>query len=1838
MVTRIAGRAMLVLVALLAGVQAAAAGTSTSFPNVVFSDGFESGTLGTWANLGIGSTTVVSAAAHAGSDGLRMTNASGQYGIVMQSLSSPVSDSSTSFYVRIGSNAGVQTVAQARDSGNGTQYWALLYDGGQHGFWFYPRIGSSATEIFTGQNSANAGAWIKVEVRYTATSTGGAQLLVNDQTQAGWGASGDLSSDGGYQRLQLWNDATNTTDFDDVVVATPPAALPGAPTGVAGTPGTGSVALTWNAGADGGSPITGYRITPSTGGTSLPSILTGSNATSYLVTGLTNGTPYTFTVAAINGTGTGPDSAASAPVTPAVRNAIQTENSLPGDPSWGDFAAPNDPTGISGYGSKISVNHGQSLDLYVTTTAANVTLDVYRLGWYNGVGARKMASLGTFPGVNQTQATPNPTTGIVEEHWSKTTTLNVPTSWTTGLYLVRLLASNGFGGFIMFVVRDDGGHEPILMQASVTTYQAYNPYGGTSLYNNNTNHSIFTGPHATKVSFDRPFQTGNGAGQVLWYEYPMLRWLEKNGDDVAYTSDMDTHEGTSTLTDHKTLFSVGHDEYWSKAMRDNVEGAIAAGVNVAFFGANDSYWQIRMEPSSTGVPDRVEVGYKDFADCACAPGPDPQWNVNNSILTGLFRNPLTNRPEERMLGNMFGGETFNSDYIVQNASHWIYAGTGWTNGTHVPGLVGYEYNHYFGDSNTPPGTVVLSNTPLVNTENNQADTANAVFYTAPSGARVFQAATIQWSWGLDNYGGTSMVNAGVQRVTQNIIDNFTAGAPPPPPTPPGAPTGVSGTAQNAAVALTWSAPASNGGAPITGYRVTPYIGATAQPAVLTGSSATSYTVTGLTNGTAYTFKVAAINSAGTGSDSTASAAVTPLALPGAPTAVVGTAGNGQVALSWTAPSSNGGSPITGYRVTPSIGGSTQTPILTGSTATTFTVTGLTNGTAYTFTVAAINASGTGPESAASAAVTPITVPSAPSAVGGTPADASVALTWTAPSSNGGSAILRYTITPSIGGVAQTPVQTASAGTSFTVTGLTNGTAYTFTVAAVNAAGTGPASAASAPVTPAAGSGSGGTAVFSDDFESGSASNWTSTGIGTVAVSAAAAHAGSDGLRLTNAASQYDVLSKTLASALPDSITSFWLRVGSAGGWQTIAQARDSTSSSVVWALLYDSAGQQFWFYPFNGGSATEIPTGANSAPIGSWIKVDIRYTVAASGGAQISLNGQTQTAWGVSGNFAAAKTLEKLQLWNDAVNSTDFDDVSISTPGTTATAPGAPTGVSGTAGNTSVALSWTAPASDGGSAITGYRITPFIGATAQTAIVTGSAATSATVTGLTNGTAYTFTVAAINGVGTGSASAASAAVTPSALPGAPTAVAGTAGNGQVALTWTAPASNGGSALTSYLVTEYIGGVAQPVLMNTGSTATSYTVTGLTNGTAYTFTVSAINGNGTGPESAQSAAITPGAVPGAPTAVTGTAGNAQVALSWTAPSSDGGSAITGYRVTPYIGATAQTAKLTGSTATSYTVTGLTNGTAYTFKVAAINVSGTGADSTASAALTPVTVPGAPTAVVGTAGNAQVALSWTAPASNGGSAITGYRVTPFIGATAQTAKLTGSTATTYTVTGLTNGTAYTFTVAAITAVGTGADSAASAAVTPSATTVAFSDGFESGSTSNWTNTGVGTVAVNAAGAHAGSFGLRFTNTAGQYDVLVNTLPSALSASTTSFWVRIGSAGGWQTIAQARNSTSSAVVWALLYDSASQQFYFYPFNGSSATEIGTGAGSAPVGSWIKVDIRYTATATGGAQISLNGQTQAAWSVSGNYAAANTLQRLQLWNDVVNTTDFDDVSVTTP
>ena len=314
----------------------------------------------------------------------------------------------------------------------------------------------------------------------------------------------------------------------------------------------------------------------------------------------------------------------------------------------------------------------------------------------------------------------------------------------------------------------------------------------------------------------------------------------------------------------------------------------------------------------------------------------------------------------------------------------------------------------------------------------------------------------------------------------------------------------------------------------------------------------------------------------------------------------------------------------------------------------------------------------------------------------------------------------------------------------------------------------------------------------------------------------------------------------------------------------------------------------------------------------------------------------------------------------------------------------------------------------------------------------GTTSLSHLITGLANGTAYTFSVQATNVVGTGTASAPSAAVTPMlGAPTTPLSVTAVAGNKQATVSFAAPANNGGSAILGYTVTASPGGKTAVGVVNT------LTVTGLTNGTAYTFTVTARNALGTSPASAPSAAVTPGTVPNPPTAVKAVAGDTQATVSFKPPTNTGLNPILYYAVTSTPGNISAI-----GTASPIVVTGLTNGTRYTFKVTAVNAIGISRASTASAGVTPAMLPGAPTIGAATRASATSArVTFTAPASNGGSKITRYTVTATPGG-----RTSSGTTSPRTVSGLTTGTTYTFTVFATNAVGNGPASAASNPVTP------------------------------------------------------------------------------------------------------------------------------------------------------------------------------------------------
>jgi titin len=401
-----------------------------------------------------------------------------------------------------------------------------------------------------------------------------------------------------------------------------------------------------------------------------------------------------------------------------------------------------------------------------------------------------------------------------------------------------------------------------------------------------------------------------------------------------------------------------------------------------------------------------------------------------------------------------------------------------------------------------------------------------------------------------------------------------------------------------------------------------------------------------------------------------------------------------------------------------------------------------------------------------------------------------------------------------------------------------------------------------------------------------------------------------------------------------------------------------------------------------------------------------------------------------------------------------------------ATLPDAPKGVTAVAGNQQASVSWTAPVADGGDPVTSYVVTPFVGGSPKAnlaATVSGTPPATATIiTGLTNGTTYTFEVAAVTLAGQGPYSAASKGVIPATLPSASGAISAIGGNASAQVSWAAPA-NGGLPISAYLIVPYEGGSAVTGLevdVRGSPPPTQTTVTGLTNGAFYNFTVTASNALGAGPESRHSVTVSPGTVPAAPAGVTAVAGNATADVSWSAPAVDGGRAITSYIVTPFVGSTPQSGlavTVTGSgtspPATQATVTGLTNGTVYTFEIAAGNALGSGPESLPSAGVTPATIPSAPTGVRAAPGTAQATVNWKAP-DNGGLPITSYRVTPLLAAAPQhalTVTVTahgGSVPTTAVVTDLVDGTSYTFEVSAANSLGSGPAVGASTAVVPSA----------------------------------------------------------------------------------------------------------------------------------------------------------------------------------------------
>lgn len=463
---------------------------------------------------------------------------------------------------------------------------------------------------------------------------------------------------------------------------------------------------------------------------------------------------------------------------------IQRENARPGASFQLTRMRPDDGKScrssvIEGYCSRQSVQAGEELAFFVSTKpVAQFSIEVFRMGYYGGVGSRLMTTLGPF--VGREQAVPEMGEGRLREcAWEASTTLTVPADWPSGVYLGRLSTipewedEPYWQSYVVFIVRDDRPAD-VLLQCSDNTWQAYNRWP--------VNESLYTDPRAAhapgvSVSFDRPYgkypqimdnPLSMGSGEFLLWEYPLCYWLEKEGYDVTYCSNVDNLE-PANLTRCKAMISTGHDEYWDLRQYQNVKQAIADGLSVLWLSANDVYMVTPFTPNAQGQPHRRltrETCYGEFRE--------EEQEAYAKVL-GPFENP---GPDER---DIIGARTvvpFNGggDWACTKPEHWLFEGTGMRKGESIPGLVGWEFH---GDADTGRAGLEVVAEGNVWAGGTRLGRYAATVFEGPQKNIVFNATTIFWSQGLSSppghiipwshYSRPHGPDARVQRITANAL-------------------------------------------------------------------------------------------------------------------------------------------------------------------------------------------------------------------------------------------------------------------------------------------------------------------------------------------------------------------------------------------------------------------------------------------------------------------------------------------------------------------------------------------------------------------------------------------------------------------------------------------------------------------------------------------------------------------------------------------------------------------------------------------------------------------------------------------------------------------------------------------------------------------------------------------------------------------------------------------------------------------------------------------------------------------------------------------------------------
>ena len=1368
-------------------------------------------------------------------------------------------------------------------------------------------------------------------------------------------------------------------------IAATPVAVPSAPLGLAAAAGDGAVTLNWT--DPGNATIDKYQLS-SDGGTSFADIA-GSDAdtASHTVTGLTNGTEYSFALRAANASGAGAVSSIAATPVAAVAG------------------VPAAPVGLS-------ATPGDAQVTLSWTDPGDATIDNYQVSSDGGTSFADIAGSGAD------------------------TTGHIVTGLTNGTaYTLALRAVNGSGtGAVSSIAAT-----PVAVPAP--------PSGLTAA----------AGDAQVTLSWTDP-----GNDTITGYE---LRVDSGAWADIA-GSDADTASHTVTGLTNGTEYSFA-----LRAANASGDGAVSsiaatpvaavAGVPAAPVGLSATPGDAQVTLSWTDPGDDTIDNYQvssdggtSFADIAGSGA-----TTTGHIVTGLTNGTAYTLALRAVNGSGTGAVSSiaATPVAVPAAPSGLTAAgdaqvtLSWTD----PGNATIDKYQLSSDGGTSFADIAGSD----------ADTASHTVTGLTNGTEYSFALRAANASGD---GAVSSIAATPRAAVAGV---------------PAAPVGLSATPGDAQVTLSWTDP---GDATIDNYQLSSDGGTSFADIAGSGADTTGHIVTGLTNGTAYTLALRAVNGSGTGAVS--SIAATPVAVPAPPSGLTAAAGDAQVTLSWTDP---GNDTITGYELRVDSGAWAD---IAGSDADTasHTVTGLTNGTEYSFALRAANASGDGAVS--SIAATPRAavagVPAAPVGLSATPGDAQVTLSWTDP---GDDTIDNYQLS-SDGGTSFADIAGSGADTTgHIVTGLTNGTAYTLALRAVNGSGTGAVSSIAATPVAVPAPPSGLTAAAGDAQVT---LSWTDPGNATIDKYQLSSDGGTSFADI--AGSDADTASHTVTGLTNGTEYSFALRAANASG--------DGAVSSIAATPRAAVAG------------VPAAPVGLSATPGDAQVTLSWtdpgddtidNYQLSSDGGtsfADIAGSGATTTGHIVTGLTNGTAYTLALR----AVNGSGTGAVS-SIAATPVAVPAPPSGLTAAAGDAQVTLSWTDPGND---TITGYELRVDSGAWAD---IAGSDADTAshTVTGLTNGTEYSFALRAANASGDGAVS--SIAATPRAavagVPAAPVGLSATPGDAQVTLSWTDP---GDATIDNYQLSSD-GGTSFADIAGSGADTTGHIVTGLTNGTAYTLALRAVNGSGTGAVS--SIAATPVAVPAPPSGLTAAAGDAQVTLSWTDP---GNATIDKYQLSSDGGTSF--ADIAGSDAdtASHTVTGLTNGTEYSFALRAANASGDGAVS--SIAATPraavAGVPAAPVGLSATPGDAQVTLSWTDP---GDATIDNYQLSSDGGTSFADIAGSGADTTGHIVTGLTNGTAYTLALRAVNGSGTGAVSSIAATpvavpAPPSGLTAAAGDAQV---TLSWTDPGNATIDKYQLSSDGGT---SFADIAGSdADTASHTVTGLTNGTEYSFALRAANASG-------------------------------------------------------------------------------------------------------------------